>query len=470
MGGPLVFVDIETNGLSHIRGRVIEVGAIRVEDGAIVSEFKQLIDPATPLPQFITNLTGITEHDLKGAPLFMAIADELSNIMDGAVFVAHDVRFDYSFLKQEFKRIGKSFAPKQLCTLRLSRTLYPQYRTHKLQDLITRHNLQVAARHRAYDDAHALWQFMQLVESTTEPDVLQAAIARQLKKPSLPKGLDPEALAGLPESVGVYILEDDKGVPIYIGKSVNIKKRVGSHFMRDHDNATEFKISQHVRGISHVQTGSELEALLLESRLVKEKLPLYNKQLRRVNKVLLARSSINDAGYYEVRLDEADPGDITDGGQVLAVYTRRSKAKSALDQMVQDWGLCPKLLGLEKATRACFLQQLGRCKGACISAEAPESYNARLMTAFERSKIEAWPFKGAIILQEKAALYGDELRGLVVDQWRVIGRVKQEPYCEPVLERLSNIFDLDAYIILRSYLTTKLDRLTIRPFPQERFE
>src|SRR5688572_6915960 len=142
--GPLVLVDIETNGLNHIRGRVIEVAAIRVEGGQVVREFRQLVDPGTLLPQFITNLTGIKQADLAGAPLFMAIADELHEIMDGAIFVAHNVRFDYSFLKQEFKRVGKEFRPRQLCTLKLSRNLFPEYRTHKLQDLIQRHNLEVA--------------------------------------------------------------------------------------------------------------------------------------------------------------------------------------------------------------------------------------------------------------------------------------------------------------------------------------
>src|SRR6185369_7399121 len=100
------------------------------ENGQVVDEFQTLVDPATPLPQFITNLTGITEQDLHGAPLFMGIAGKLHGLLDGAIFVAHNVRFDYSFLKQEFKRIGKSFTPKQLCTVRLSRALYPQYRSH----------------------------------------------------------------------------------------------------------------------------------------------------------------------------------------------------------------------------------------------------------------------------------------------------------------------------------------------------
>ncbi|HSX29049.1 MAG TPA: exonuclease domain-containing protein [Candidatus Saccharimonadales bacterium] len=469
---PLVFVDIETNGLDHIRGRVIEVGAIRVEDGAVVNEFKQLIDPGTPLPQFITGLTGITEHDLTDAPLFGAIADELYNILDGAVFVAHNVRFDYSFLKQEFKRIGKSFNPKQLCTVRLSRALFPQYRTHKLGDLIQRHNLEVSARHRAYDDAHALWQFLQLVESTTDPGVLQAAIARQLKKPSLPKGLDPHVLETLPNSTGVYILEDDKGVPIYIGKSIHIRTRVASHFMRDHDNTAEFKIAQHVRSISHIQTGSELEALLLESQLVKEKLPLYNKQLRRVTKVILARRTQNEAGYDTVQLEEADPSDVLAGHDALAVYSRRSKAKSTLEQMVKDWGLCPKLLGLEKTKGACFMSQLGRCKGPCTGKEPASAYNARLNTAFERSRIEPWPYAGPVIIQEKTSSpEADHTQhGLVVDKWRVIGRLREEPYCEPVFEHTARTFDLDAYNILKTYLTTKMHRLSIRPLPAAQFE
>jgi DNA polymerase-3 subunit epsilon len=197
--GPLVFVDIETNGLSYVRGRVVEVAAIRVEGGRIVREYRQLIDPGVPLPQFITNLTGITEADLKDAPLFMAIADELHDVLEDAVFIAHNVRFDYSFLKQEFKRIGKDFRPQQLCTVRLSRALYPEHRTHKLQDLITRHDLQVSARHRAYDDAHALWQFVQHAQRSFDIAVLEQAIAKQFKKLSEPRGSGPEGMTALSE-------------------------------------------------------------------------------------------------------------------------------------------------------------------------------------------------------------------------------------------------------------------------------
>lgn len=185
---PLVFVDIETNGLSPASGRIIEVAAIRVENGEVVQELTKLIDPGTPLPYFTTKLTGITDNDMRGAPAFAEVAEELHQILDGAVFVAHNVNFDYSFIKQEFARIGRDFDPLKLCTVRLSRALYPEYKSHKLANLIERHGFTYDARHRAYDDAHILWQFLQHVETAFEQDILIQAIAKQFKRtPLAPK-------------------------------------------------------------------------------------------------------------------------------------------------------------------------------------------------------------------------------------------------------------------------------------------
>ncbi|HSX28202.1 MAG TPA: 3'-5' exonuclease [Candidatus Saccharimonadales bacterium] len=177
---PLVFVDIETNGLSATTGRIIEVAAIRVEHGVVTKEYSQLLDPQTLVPNFITRLTGITQQDVANAPRFAHIAEELHQVLHGAIFVAHNVRFDYSFLQHEFGRVGKIFNPQLLCTVRLSRALYPEHRSHKLQNLIDRHGFTVTERHRAYDDAAVLWQFVQHVQHAFAPDVLQQALARQL--------------------------------------------------------------------------------------------------------------------------------------------------------------------------------------------------------------------------------------------------------------------------------------------------
>lgn len=351
-------------------------------------------------------------------------------------------------------------------TVRLSRALYPQERSHKLQSLIDRHGFTAAHRHRAYDDAHVLWQFLQHVQTTFAAEELEDALKKQLKKPSLPKGLAPEIVANLPETTGVYIFEDDQGMPIYIGKSVNIKKRVASHFMRDHAAVGEFKIAQSVRNITYRVTNGELDALLLESQLVKEMLPLHNKKLRKVSRVLLAKKVADEHGYMTVRLENTSPNDITSHTDILAVYTKRSHAKASLERMLREYTLCPKLLGLEKSKGACFWHQLNKCRGACVQKEPVALYNLRLTEAFRRQQIEAWPYKGPVLLQDK----NHSSAGLIVDQWCVLGRVQQEEYCEPQISKLQSAFDLDTYAILRSYLTTKAQTLLVKPLTKQQLQ
>ena len=463
---PLVFVDIETNGLNHIRGRVIEVAAIRVENGKVTDTFRSLIDPETELPFYITNLTGITTNDLKGAPTFDQVAEDLKAVMKDAIFVAHNVRFDYSFLKQEFGRLGLNFLPKQLCTVKLSRALYPHVKGHKLADIIARHNFSFAARHRAYDDAAVLWQFMQYIEKNFTPEQIELAIGKQLSQPSIPKSLQPEMVRNLPETAGVYIFEDADGRPLYVGKSINIKKRVMSHFGRDHAESKEFKIAQAIENITTHETAGELSALLLESKLVKELQPLYNRQLRRTAKLTLVKQTVGEDGYLSVALSEASQIDAGIAGQVLAVYPRRGKARDAVASLTKTHELCPKLMGLEKSAGSCFWYQLHKCRGACVGQEAAAMYNARLLTAFDRQRIQAWPYKGPILVEEKVP-GSNNVTAIVVDQWCVLGELKQEEYCEPVLEARPRHFDLDTYKILQSFLASKIDRLRIHKMTAE---
>jgi DNA polymerase-3 subunit epsilon len=456
---PLVFVDIETNGLNYQRGKVIEVAAIRTENGKIVNKFHTLLDPQTELPQFISNLTGITTHELKKAPTFGQIADELNEILAGAIFVAHNVRFDYSFLKQEFKRQGRNFLPKQLCTVKLSRTLYPHVKGHKLEDVINRHGFKFSQRHRAYDDAQVLWQFIQHVGKHFPPEQIEAAIAKQIRSPAIPKNLHPELIRGLPEAPGVYIFEDSSGCPLYVGKSINIKKRVLSHFGRDHAESREFKISQTIHNIRTIETTGELTALLLESQLVKELQPVYNRKLRRTKKLLLAKQESNETGYITVHLKEASHINPEEAGSILAVYERRSRAREVLDDLAKTFDLCPKLLGLENSGGSCFWYQLKKCRGACCQEEDAESYNQRLLSAFERQRIHSWPYKNAILLQELTNL--ETTHAIIIDQWCVLGEIIQEPYCEPTVKLTEKAFDLDTYKILQSHLSNKLKQLSV---------
>lgn len=156
---PLVFLDIETTGLGPPGARITEIGALRVEDYKVVGKFKQLINPEVTIPPFITRLTGITNEMLWEAPTFRAIADDLELFLDGSLFIAHNVSFDYSFIKAEFERIGYKFAQDRACSAKLSKKLYPEHRSHALNRVIERMNIEVKSRHRAYDDAEVLWKF-----------------------------------------------------------------------------------------------------------------------------------------------------------------------------------------------------------------------------------------------------------------------------------------------------------------------
>jgi DNA polymerase-3 subunit epsilon len=200
---PAVFVDIETTGGSYKDSRVLEVAAIRYENGEVMQEFSSLINPETYIPTSITTLTGIRDTDIVDAPRFEEISDELFEILNGAVFVAHNVRFDYSFLKNEFAYQGINFSPKLLCTVRLSRALYNRQKGHSLAKLIERHNIPVLARHRALDDARAILYFSELAHDEHGHDVFQEAIAKQLKTQYLPPDLDTDEINEVENIPGV---------------------------------------------------------------------------------------------------------------------------------------------------------------------------------------------------------------------------------------------------------------------------
>lgn len=158
-GRPLVFIDVETTGGRPDSSRILEIGALRVEAGKVVSTLNQVVDPEEPVPLWITNLTGIEERETVDQPQFAALLPELGELFDGALFIAHNVNFDYGFFAEEFRRAGQPFAMDKLCTVRLSRVLYPTERTHRLDKVIERHGYEVARRHRAFDDAEVLYKF-----------------------------------------------------------------------------------------------------------------------------------------------------------------------------------------------------------------------------------------------------------------------------------------------------------------------
>ena len=462
---PLVFVDLETTGGSHFRSRVLEIGMVRVENNIVTATYQTLLSPGEPIPVFITNLTGITDDDVAGAPPFAEVADEVAELLEGAVFVAHNVRFDYAFLKMEFERLGVNFHPSLLCTVRLSRRLFPQFRSHKLANLIERHGLVAPARHRAFDDAQCLWQFYQLCQAEFDLDTLEFAMKAQLGSQSLPSQLDAAQVAALPEGPGVYVLEDEDGVPLYVGKSVTVRRRVMSHFANDYGRGSELKLAQAVKQLRAIPTHGELSALLLESDMIKDLQPRYNKALRQRELMTLVLRRRTPDGYETVELADARDIGLEAASQLLAVYTTQGMAKRSLRSLTGTYRLCPKLLGLEHTARACFLTQLGKCDGACEGRESPAAYNSRFEAAFERGRVVAWPYGGPVLIREQyPGLEGSV--GYVVDGWCLLGTLRELEDGSVEAEAQVRRFDLDCYKIIRAFLHDARNRRRVSVLSQ----
>lgn len=458
---PVVYVDIETTGGSYRTSRIIEFAAIRVENNEIVDSFTTFINPGSPIPYFITKITGITDSDVAEAPFFVEIAEKIHAILDGAIFIAHNVRFDYSFIKRQLEVYNIHFNPRMLCSVRMSRALYINERSHKLESIINRFNIPVSARHRAYDDAEVVRKFLHIAYEEHGHENFMAAVQKQLKHRSAPPNVMSETFASIPNTPGVYTFSDEANTPIYIGKSVTLRRRIMSHFAQDTAIDKEMKLSLNTHKISFIETANELEALLLESRMVKEQLPLYNRQLRRTKKMYVLRAKPNDAGYKTIEIDFVDSDTLTPDRQIYGAYPSKMKAKNALESLQKTYDLCPKLLGLEKSRHACFKYQLRKCFGACIGEETVESYNTRFETAFEHSKIDAWPYQHPIVVTHLEQSH--QPKNLVLDNWNVIGEILQDEGCETTYKPWKSVFDIDTYRIIRSYLAQKSSIIQLQP-------
>jgi DNA polymerase III subunit epsilon len=452
-----VIVDVETTGASPVFDRIIEIALLRVENGCITDKFSSLINPLTALSPFIERITNIKTEDLVGAPTFEEVRDKIESLLEGAVFVAHNARFDYGFVKNELKRSGVSFNSKCLCTVRLSRKLYPQYKKHDLSTLIDRFDFQCENRHRAEDDAKVLWDFITHIKNTGREAELNKALQSLLSENTLPQFLNEKSIKKLPEGPGVYVFYGEENEVLYVGKSKNIRYRVLSHFSNDHTSTKEMHLCQQTVRVEGIETCGELSALLLESEMVKNLSPIYNRQLRRHNQLVLAQKS-SYGKYPSVSLERVTFIDPNDHKKILGVFKNISQAKSFLRNATDEYALCPKILGLEKGKGACFYHQINKCSGACVGKIEIKEYEKSLNLAFKGRKIRGWPFKGPIMIVEKK---NDSVKqSFILDNWCLLHDIRTLP---DSLEPRSYIprFDYDSYKIFLRYIRNPLNKKNI---------
>jgi len=276
---PVVFVDLETTGGSVGEHRITEIGVVEIVHGQ-VSRWSTLVDPLQPIPPFIQQLTGITDEMVRGQPTFGQIAAALFARLDGKLFIAHNASFDRGFLCAEFERAGLSFRPDVLCTVRLSRALFPHEKRHGLDALVERHALVPEDRHRALADADLLWQFWQKLHALVPLVALRAQIERTTRRYRIAGDITDDLLDAAPAGHGVYAFFGEGDAALYVGRSVRVRQRVRAHLSGERRSARELRIAQQVRRVEWRETGGELGALLVEAPWVATLRPAYNRQPR----------------------------------------------------------------------------------------------------------------------------------------------------------------------------------------------
>lgn len=445
-------------------GRIIEIAVLRVERGVVVKTFHSLVNPDRFIPHEIEHLTGITNEDARHAPMFHAIARELFEMLDGALFVAHNARFDYGFIKNEFRRLGREFSERCLCTVKLSRKLFPGHRHHDLDSVLERYGIACSNRHRALGDANALLEFLRVLERETTRELFLNAVNAILKTASLPAHLDKEAIDELPETPGVYLFYGKANELLYVGKSVCIRDRVMSHFSGDHRSLREMEMVQQVARIEARKTHGELGALLLESQLIKELRPVYNVASRSHRDLVLARRVTTADGYGRIELEKVHEIEIDLEAPIMGIFKSMKQAKEYLAAAAKEYRLCHKLLGLERTNSYCFAYHLHQCNGACAGEEEPAQYNGRVEEAFATRRIKAWPFDGGIVIEERNPVT-NEGQAFLIDNWCLLSSFTFNEFGQTELFKGTPRFDYDSYKIILRYISNPQNRPTIKHVP-----
>jgi DNA polymerase III subunit epsilon len=371
-------IDIETTGSRAEQDRITEI-AIFVHDGAqVIRQFHSLVNPECSIPLNITQITGISNELVATAPKFYEIAKEVVECTQGTIFVAHNVGFDYGFVKAEFARLGYVYRRKQLCTVRLSRAVFPNRGRYNLDAMVKMLGISVENRHRAFDDAWATVKlFEAILAEQTAADSIENLVNQGVRASQLPPNFSLEQLHALPEDCGVYYFHDKAGQVIYVGKSLNIRKRIMEHFANKTEKAK--KMQRAVHDISHTVTGSELAALLLESHEIKTQKPIFNTAQKPTRRQYCVFKYTDESGYLRLAVAQNLPS-----LDIIYEYKRREDAVGALRYMQQAHELCQQKCDLSGGSGACFHYHIKQCRGACVGEEAAESYNERVQEGIQR--------------------------------------------------------------------------------------
>ena len=396
-------VDIETTG-GHASANGITEIAIAIHDGErLVDTFSTLINPLVPIPIFIQSLTGINNAMVSQAPVFDEVAASIYDLLHDKVFVAHNVNFDYSFVKHKLAASGYHLDCNKLCTVRMARKLLPGHPSYSLGRLCRSLNIHVEDRHRATGDAMATVKLFERILANDVDGDIKKMLKPGSKEKYLPPHLPVDRVAGLPAVAGVYYFHNNKGKVVYVGKAKDLKKRVTSHFSNNKSGKQKQDFLREIHNITYQVCGSELMAFIMESIEIKRLWPLYNRSLKSFQQMYALYMFEDGRGYQRLVIEKKKK-------QLEPLYTCNMLLEGihVLKQLIEGFGLCPRLCFIDKTPGTTLADSL-----------TSQQYNERVHNAIKNLKATLPTFAvveeltvpknnhpNGIILMEKGRFYG----------------------------------------------------------------
>tara|TARA_R100000935_G_C2841365_1_gene171232 strand:+ start:4647 stop:6020 length:1374 start_codon:yes stop_codon:yes gene_type:complete len=438
-------LDIETTGGKYNEEGITEIAIYKFDGHEVVDQVISLVNPERPIQPFVVGLTGINNDMLRNAPKFYEIAKRILEITQDCILVAHNAKFDYRILRTEFRRLGYEYERESLCSVELSKKLLPGHASYSLGKLTKALGIPISSRHRADGDAIATVKlFKLLLQKDVDKEIIKANIKTKPKS-----SLDTKLIRiveELPSSTGVYYMHDDDGEIIYVGKSKNIRKRLNQHFTGESVKSREMQ--NEVYAVTYEATGNELVALLKENQEIKKLKPKYNRALKRSVFNYGLYQTYDDNGYLKLYYSKNQTKKTP-----ITTFTNKNQARSFMDRIIEEFGLCLNLTGISNSDSACFNYSIKKCFGACVSEESPEVYNKRIQAIIDKYSFSN---QNMIVVDrgretsEKSALLIENGIFMGVGYFDLNHQISHPDIIRSIITPMEN--DRDAQHIIQSYM------------------
>ncbi|GAC1381163.1 MAG: exonuclease domain-containing protein [Ginsengibacter sp.] len=404
-------VDIETTGGYAAANGITEI-AIRISDGRnVIESYETLINPVYTIPRYVESLTGITNEMVSREKVIAEVAPKIYDLLYDKIFVAHNVNFDYSFIKHHLSQSGYELNCKKICTIRYGRQVLPGLKSYGLGNFCRAVGIEIENRHRAGGDADATAILFHHLLQKDSNYIIGEHLKSKVNSQSLPPNLPMEHVSRLPKGPGVYYFHDNKGKVIYVGKAKNLFKRVNSHFKNNKPGKQKQEFLRKVYNITYKEFATELMAYIFECSEIRKFWPSQNRSLKKFEHAYGLYSFQDRKGYIRLAIEKKKVN-----LNPLYTFNLITEGHNLLRKLSFEFSLCPKLCYLQLQHIDCTGAADSRCSGACCGNELVEEYNQKVKKCVEHLEKELPTFilkdngiaegQKSYILVEKGRFYG----------------------------------------------------------------